>query len=123
MAAWFIFIGFPRGSAEVYFMEAILVIAGEDIDLCIVDKQHVLVGMNGRMVAKHSVVLTEVVTKFNISANFQLKRNYISWLVALFLTNSTLFLNICATLLQMWLAVFALHLWLPIVFHSWLAKI
>ncbi len=43
----------------------------KSIDLSNVDKQFVLVGTDGRMLAKHTIVLTEVVTKFNISADFQ----------------------------------------------------
>ena len=52
------------------------------IDLSFVDKQTALVGMDGQMLAKHSILLTDVVTKFNIFANFLFKENiYRYWLV------------------------------------------
>ncbi len=50
------------------------------IDFSIVDKQTALVGMEGRVLAKHSIDKPR--------------------LVVLFSTNSTVFLNICVTLLQ-----------------------
>ncbi len=40
-------------------------------DLSFVDKQTALVGMDSRMLPKHSIVLTDNMTKFNTSANFQ----------------------------------------------------
>ena len=52
------------------------------IDLSFVGKQTALVGMDGQMLAKHSILLTDVVTKFNIFANFLFKENiYRYWLV------------------------------------------
>ena len=46
------------------------------IDISVVDKQTVLVGHARLDVRKHSFVLTNVVTKFDISANFNLKKNH-----------------------------------------------
>ena len=37
------------------------------IDLSVVDKQTALVGMDGRMLAKHSIVLADVLTKFKLN--------------------------------------------------------
>lgn len=42
------------------------------IDLSFVDKQTALVGMEGRIFVKHSIVLTGVSNKFKIAANLQL---------------------------------------------------
>jgi len=45
------------------------------IDITFVGKQSALVGMDGQMLVKHSILLTDVVTKFNIFANFLFKEN------------------------------------------------
>ena len=41
-------------------------IAKTGIDLSFVDKQTALVGTVGRMLVKHSIVLTDILIKFNI---------------------------------------------------------
>ncbi len=43
------------------------------IDLSFVAKQTALVGMDGRILAKHSLVLKYVLTKFNILCNISIK--------------------------------------------------
>ena len=47
----------------------------DDIDLSFVDKQTALVGTVGRMLVKHKIVKTDVLTKFNIFCKLSTKQN------------------------------------------------
>ncbi len=69
------------------------------------------------LLAKHSMVLTDHVSKFNISTTFNYKQTQnIPRSVAMFPTNSTLFFNLRPLLLTNGLSAFVVHLWLSIVF-------